>query len=66
MRRRNVLVLPALALAATRAQAALERAVRTRVETHAGAFVIEVDLEVAPVTVANYLAHVDRGLLDAP
>lgn len=64
MQRRSVLVLPALALAATRLQAAPERVVRTRVETDAGAFVIEVDLGVAPLTVANYLAHVDRGLLD--
>src|SRR6476469_9459551 len=39
-------------------------AVRTPVETEAGSFVVEVDPEVAPVTVANYLAHVDRKLLD--
>ena len=63
MRRRNVLALPALALAAGRVPAA-PGAVRTRVETDAGAFVVEVDHEVAPITVAHYLAHVDRKLLD--
>lgn len=36
----------------------------TRVETTLGAFVIEVDPQRAPVTVANYLAHVDAGQLD--
>lgn len=67
IRRRRVLALSALAaagLAATTARAAPGAVVRTRVETDAGAFVVEVDPEVAPVTVANYLAHVDRGLLD--
>ena len=39
-------------------------AVRTRVVTEAGTFVVEVDPAVAPVTVANYLAYVDRELLD--
>jgi peptidyl-prolyl cis-trans isomerase A (cyclophilin A) len=38
--------------------------VRTRVDTEAGAFVVEVDSQVAPLTVAHYLAHVDRKLLD--
>ena len=51
-------------MAAARPHAAAAQAVRTRVETEVGAFVIEVDPEVAPVTVANYLAHVDRKLLD--
>ena len=51
-------------MASTRLPAAPAQAVRTRVETEAGAFVIEVDPEVAPVTVAHYLAHVDRKLLD--
>ena len=64
MQRRSVLLLPALAIAATSPRAAPAQAVRTRVETEAGAFVIEVDPEVAPVTVANYLAHIDRKLLD--
>jgi len=64
MRRRSVLLLPALAVAATRPRAAPAQAVRTRVETGLGSFVIEVDPEVAPVSVAHYLAHVDRGLLD--
>lgn len=40
--------------------------VRTRVDTPLGAFVIEVNPAVAPVTVANYLAYVDQGLLQHP
>ena len=56
-------MLAALALAA-RCPRAAPGAVRTRVETEAGAFVVEVDPEVAPITVAHYLAHVDRQLLD--
>jgi peptidyl-prolyl cis-trans isomerase A (cyclophilin A) len=52
-----------LAVAAARPGAA-PRVVRTRVETGAGAFVVEVDPEVAPITVANYLALVDARLLD--
>ncbi|HSC62451.1 MAG TPA: peptidylprolyl isomerase [Caldimonas sp.] len=64
MRRRSVLALPALALAATRPHAASEPAVRTRVDTAAGSFVVEVDPAVAPITVAHYLAHVDGKLLD--
>jgi len=64
MRRRIVFIVPALAIAATRLRAAPAPAVRTRVETEAGSFVVEVDPEVAPVTVAHYLAHVDRQLLD--
>jgi peptidyl-prolyl cis-trans isomerase A (cyclophilin A) len=64
MQRRSVLLVPALALVATRPRAAPAQAVRTRVETELGSFIVEVDPEVAPVTVANYLAHVDRKLLD--
>ena len=65
MQRRILLALPALALVSTRPSAeAPGRAVRTRVETEAGSFVVEVDTEVAPITVAHYLAHVDRKLLD--
>ena len=64
MRRRSALILPALLIASTSPHAAPAQAVRTRVETEAGSFVVEVDPEVAPVTVANYLAHVDRKLLD--
>lgn len=66
MQRRQVLTLPALALVAgqsTQAQAPAGP-VRTRVETAHGAFVIEVDPARAPLTVANYLAYVDRGWLD--
>ena len=66
MQRRIVLALPAIALVAPRpSTAALASAVRTRVETEVGSFVIEVDTEVAPITVAHYLAHVDRKLLDS-
>jgi peptidyl-prolyl cis-trans isomerase A (cyclophilin A) len=66
MQRRRVLVLSAFVLggAGARAAGVPGGAVRTRVETEAGTFVVEVDPEVAPVTVANYLAHVDRKLLD--
>jgi peptidyl-prolyl cis-trans isomerase A (cyclophilin A) len=65
MQPRNVLALPALAVLARPASAdAPARVVRTRVDTDAGSFVIEVDADVAPITVAHYLAHVDRKLLD--
>lgn len=65
MQRRILLALPALTLAWAHARAAAQgRAVRTRVESEAGSFVVEVDPEVAPITVAHYLAHVDRQLLD--
>ncbi|HWH83738.1 MAG TPA: peptidylprolyl isomerase [Burkholderiaceae bacterium] len=64
MRRRSVLALPAwAALGASQARAA-GTPVLTRVDTPLGAFVIAVDPAVAPVTVANYLAYVDAGLLD--
>jgi peptidyl-prolyl cis-trans isomerase A (cyclophilin A) len=65
MRRRPVLALAAVAWIATRTSAGGPGTiVRTRVETALGAFDIEVDTAVAPVTVANYLAYVDRRLLD--
>jgi peptidyl-prolyl cis-trans isomerase A (cyclophilin A) len=38
--------------------------VHVRVETSVGAFVIAVDPNVAPVTVANFLAYVDGNYLD--
>lgn len=41
-----------------------QQTVRTRVETALGSFVIAVDPAVAPITVANYLAHVDGHHLD--
>ena len=63
MQRRLLLSLPPLALLATRRVAAAP-AVRTRVETALGSFVIAVDPQVAPVTVANYLAYVDARHLD--
>ena len=59
MQRRHLLSLAALPLAAHAATA-----VRTRVDTPLGPFVIEVDPAVAPITVANYLAYVDQHLLD--
>lgn len=55
--------LAALALGPLRAAAQAGR-VRTRVETAAGAFVVEVDPRVAPLTVANYLRYVDGKYLD--
>lgn len=61
MQRRDLLALAAaLPLAAHAAPAT----VRTRVDTPLGPFVVEVDPAVAPVTVANYLAYVDRRLLE--
>lgn len=38
--------------------------VRTQVKTSLGGFVIAVDVKVAPITVANYLAYVDGRFLD--
>jgi peptidyl-prolyl cis-trans isomerase A (cyclophilin A) len=38
--------------------------VRVRVETEFGSFVIQVDPDVAPVSVANFLKYVDEGYLD--
>jgi peptidyl-prolyl cis-trans isomerase A (cyclophilin A) len=65
MQRRHVLALSALACGALGARAdAQVGTVRTRVVSEAGTFVIEVDTRVAPLTVANYLAYVDRKLLD--
>ena len=59
MDRRHLLALATLPLVT---QAATP--VRTRVDTPLGPFVVEVDPAVAPITVANYLAHVDQHLLD--
>jgi len=65
MKRRLLFALPALTLGWAHPGAAAQgRAVRTRVDTEAGSFVIEVDPGVAPITVAHYLAHVDAKLLD--
>jgi peptidyl-prolyl cis-trans isomerase A (cyclophilin A) len=61
IRRRTLLAWPALAGLSAFAQPA---AVRTRVETPLGEFIIEVDPRVAPVTVANFLRYVDGGYLD--
>jgi peptidyl-prolyl cis-trans isomerase A (cyclophilin A) len=62
MHRRQVLGLVAGAAAGLPSLAATP--VRTRVETTLGAFIIEVDPAVAPITVANYLRYVDGGFLD--
>jgi len=66
MQRRRVLSLSAIALLALgRAHAEPpEDRIFTRVETALGSFVIAVDPKRAPITVANYLAHVDAGWLD--
>jgi peptidyl-prolyl cis-trans isomerase A (cyclophilin A) len=65
MRRRQLLGLPVIAaLGAGSVPAVAGTTVRTRVETALGAFVIEVDPVVAPLTVANYLAYVDGHHLD--
>ena len=60
-----MLALAAIACVQPRAFAATPATtVRTRVVTDLGAIDIEVDTAVAPATVANYLASVDRRLLD--
>ncbi len=65
MRRRPILALAAVACVRSHAFAAVPATtVRTRVVTALGTFDIEVDSAVAPTTAANYLAYVDRGLLD--
>jgi peptidyl-prolyl cis-trans isomerase A (cyclophilin A) len=65
MERRKVLALAATWLVCARPHAAPPGSVvRTRVESDVGAFVIEVNSEVAPLTVANYLAYVDGRFLD--
>src|SRR5689334_21315321 len=62
MHRRHLLALLAAAPASILAQSAAP--VRTRVTTELGSFVVEVMPNVAPVTVANYLAYVDGRHLD--
>lgn len=65
MKRRAFFTLPALATLGTpavRAQATGRSL--TRVDTTLGTFVIAVDPQAAPLTVANYLAHVDGRHLD--
>jgi peptidyl-prolyl cis-trans isomerase A (cyclophilin A) len=65
MKRRRVLALSVGALIPAGLPAALPGSVvRTRVDTEVGMFVIEVNRDVAPLTVANYLGYVDRDLLD--
>jgi peptidyl-prolyl cis-trans isomerase A (cyclophilin A) len=66
LQRRDLLSLSALAFGAVRSVHAQGVATRvlTRVDTALGAFVIAVDTERAPITVANYLAYVDQRALD--
>jgi peptidyl-prolyl cis-trans isomerase A (cyclophilin A) len=65
MKRRGVIALSAVAILSAGARAAPRHdVVRTRVDTELGTFVVEVDPDVAPLTVANYLGYVDRKLLD--
>ena len=65
MQRRRLLALSTLAvLGPGRVPAYAQQAVRTRVETGSGSFVIAVDPAVAPLTTANYLAYVDGHHLD--
>ena len=64
MNRREIIALLMLQLIAARAFAAETGVIRTRVKTTLGDFVIAVDVKVAPITVANYLAYVDGRLLD--
>ena len=65
MRRRVLLSASAvLALGGSVAATAQSRVVQTRCTTEQGSFVIQVDLGVAPITVANYLAYVDGHHLD--
>ena len=52
------------ALGSRAASAHAAALVRTRIETALGSFVIAVDPDVAPITTANYLAHVDARHLD--
>jgi len=61
MKRRRILTLPLMT--AITLQAA-PSTVLTRVDTALGSFVIAVDPAVAPITVANWLAYVDRHALD--
>lgn len=66
MERRFFLALAALGLGARAfAAPAGDAAVLVRVETELGSFDISVDPRKAPVTVANFLAHVDGRHLDA-
>ncbi|MCG2593866.1 peptidylprolyl isomerase [Ramlibacter sp. XY19] len=64
MHRRHLLALLAALAGADGALPQGAAPVRTRVTTELGSFVIEVRPDVAPVTVANYLAYVDGGHLD--
>ena len=63
MNRRQLLATVGLVLAGIRVAHAAPP-VLTRVETALGDFVIAVDPQVAPITVANYLAYVDARFLD--
>ena len=66
MQRRHLFALSAAALGwrASAFAATGANAILTRVDTALGSFVITVDPQVAPRTVANYLAYVDGRFLD--
>ena len=64
MHRRNLLALSAAALAWRTTVHAATMPVLTRVDTALGSFAIAVNPEIAPRTVANYLAYVDGRFLD--
>lgn len=69
MNRRELLALPGLIALGSHgpgASAQAQALVRTRVDTALGAFVIAVDPQVAPITVANYLAYADARDRSAP
>ncbi len=64
-KRRTLVSLPALALLPDTARAATrDTHVQTRVITAVGSFALAVDTAMAPLTVANYRADVNRKLLD--
>jgi peptidyl-prolyl cis-trans isomerase A (cyclophilin A) len=64
MNRRQIIALPMLQFIAAGSFALEASVVRTQVKTSLGEFVIAVDVKVAPITVANYLAYVDGRFLD--
>ena len=65
IRRRHLLAMPgSLTFASCGALTDMQAPVHTRVDTALGSFIVAVEPRVAPITVANYLAHVDAHRLD--
>ena len=64
MHRRHLLALSAATLAWRAAAHAATMPILTRIDTALGSFVIAVNRDVAPRTVANFLAYVDGHFLD--